>query len=60
MRDTGNLYALFEERFPDDEDAAAFETLDGATVSYPELARQVARFANALARCSLEVRSTAP
>ena len=53
MQDTGNLYALFEERFPDGEDAAAFETLDGASVSYPELARHVARYANALEHLGL-------
>ncbi len=53
MRDEHNLYALLNSRFPADEEAAAFELIDGSTVSYPQLDLIVSRYANALASLGL-------
>ncbi len=43
-----NLYALFEQKFASAGDAPAFVEPRGRTLSYRELADEVARFANAL------------
>ena len=48
MSQNQNLYSLFRARFPREETAVAFETADGAALSYPELDRMVGRYANAL------------
>jgi malonyl-CoA/methylmalonyl-CoA synthetase len=41
----GNLYALLKSRFPADRSQAAFEMLDGRTVSYGELVAGAGRLA---------------
>ena len=43
-----NLYAQFEQRFPADANAPCMQLPDGRTVTYGELARQSARYANML------------
>ena len=54
MSQNQNLYSLFRARFPREEAAIAFETADGAALSYPELDRMVARYANALETLGIE------
>lgn len=54
MSQDHNLYSLLRARFPSADDAIAFETADGATVSYPDLDRLVGRYANALEGLGVE------
>ena len=48
MSQDHNLYSLLRARFPRMDDAIAFETTDGATLSYADLDRMVGGYANAL------------
>ena len=54
MSQDHNLYSLLRARFPRAEEAVAFETADGATLSYPDLDRMVGRHANALVGLGVE------
>ena len=45
---TGNLFAAFHARFPKDTDAPFIILRDGGAVSYGQMEKQVARFANLL------------
>ena len=54
MSQDHNLYSLLRARFPRAEEAVAFETADGATLSYPDLDRMVGRYANALEGLGIE------
>ena len=54
MSQDHNLYSLLRARFPRAEEAIAFETADGATLSYPDLDRMVGRYANALEGLGVE------